>query len=324
MIRLGTLVVAMLTLSGCLSTSGIRNADKPEQLQAISAQDGLERDRQAIMAMLGEYQVTFAFDETDPAPGYTPKPPKRSGAFELVLLEEDSGDKIILQHLLVHQTMGFVIKHWRQDWKYEAPERLEFTEDQTWRLKPIPANLTEGAWTQCVYEVSDAPRYCGTGKWTYENGEPLWTSDPGWRPLPRREYTTRKDYNAIGMVNRHRITANGWLHEQDNRKVIRDGEQEASTLVVENGVNTYQRIEGFNFSNGYRYWNNSSRDYWKRVRGEWERRAQLNQGIRLAYPIDGMDMIWDMYWQSEAARLQRREVDTDQIVELFEPWVKAP
>lgn len=324
MLRLASLLAAALSLSGCLSTSGIKTVDDPAKLQAISAQQGLERDRQAILAMQGEYEVTFAFDETDPAPGYEPKPPKRSGAFELVLVEEDNGKDIILQHLLVHRTMGFVIKHWRQDWHYEAPTRLVFTDDQTWRREAIPAELTAGAWTQCVYEVSDAPRYCGTGKWTYDSGEPLWTSDPGWRPLPRREYSTRSDYNAVGMVNRHRITRDGWLHEQDNRKVVREHGKEVATLVQEHGVNTYKRIEGFNFNSGYLYWNDNSRDYWKRIRAEWQRRADMNDGIRLLYPIDGMDMIWKMYWQSEAARQGNREVGTDEIVELFEPWVAAP
>src|SRR3546814_12670956 len=86
---------------------------------------------------------------------------------------------------------------------------------------------TGGAWTQCVYEVSDAPRYCGTGKWSYDNGIATWTSDLTARPLPRREYTKRDDYNVLIGINRHTITPNGWTHEQFNTKVLRkpDGSQ---------------------------------------------------------------------------------------------------
>ena len=34
-----------------------------------------------------------------------------------------------------------------------------------------------------------------------------------WRPLPRREYTRRSDYNALDVVNRHTIVRGGWTHE---------------------------------------------------------------------------------------------------------------
>lgn len=322
MIRIAITLAATLLLGGCLSTSNIQRVVDDQALQSILRQESLERDRQAILAMVGEYQVTFAFDEHDPSPGYTPVGPKRSGAFEMVLVAEDSGTRIVLQHLLVHRTMGFVLKHWRQDWHYERPQRLEFTEAQTWRVRSIDPAVTRGAWTQCVYEVSDAPRYCGTGKWTYDSGQPLWTSDAGWRPLARRDYSTRSDYNALAMVNRHRIVADGWLHEQDNRKVVREGEREVRSLVKETGVNTYQRITGFTFSGGYRYWKETE-DYWRRIRGEWSRRIQEYGGVKLLYPIDSEDMLWPMYWQSESARNGNRISDFE-IRDLFDPWVVAP
>jgi len=309
-------------LGGCLSTAHIRAVPDEQRPHVISHAEGLERDRQAILAMVGEYRVSFNFEEGDPAPGYEPKRRYRSGAYEMVLVAEDTGERIVLQHLLVHRAAGFVVKHWRQDWQYQAPARLEFTEDQTWRLRPIDPAITKGAWTQCVYEVSDAPRYCGTGKWTYENDTPAWTSDTGWRPLPRREYTRRSDYNALGIVNTHRITPEGWMHEQANRKVVRDGEREVSTLVKETGANDYRRIAGFNFSSGYRYWENTA-DYWRRIRAEWDRRIAEGQGVHLNYPVDGMKMIMSMYVQSQQANNGVAITDAD-IRGLFDPWVSAP
>lgn len=313
---------AGLLLAGCLSTAQIRPEPKSETVPTILAARGIERDRQAILAMLGDYHTTFAFQEQRPAPGYTPTPRYSSEAYEMVVLAEDHGTKIILQHLLVHRNFGFVIKHWRQDWEYQAATRLEFTEDQTWRLRRIPASVTRGAWTQCVYEVSDAPRYCGTGKWTYAGGVPSWTSDAGWRPLPRREYTKRSDYNALGIVNIHRITPAGWEHAQINRKVVRDGPRVVSTLVHEAGLNKYSRISGYNFSSGYRYWENT-KGYWAQIRAEWDRRIVAHQGLKLTYPVDGMGMIWPMYRQSEVARAGIAISDT-QIRDLFAPWVVAP
>ena len=150
-------------------------------------------DRTAILAMLGEYDVDFAFDETVLlAPGYERAPAMRSGGSELVILVEDARradgtpSRIVLQHLLVDPKSGHVTKHWRQDWTYEASSRFEFSADQTWQVRTTPAERNKGAWTQCVFEVSDAPRYCGTGRWDYANGIATWTSDLGWRPLPRQ------------------------------------------------------------------------------------------------------------------------------------------
>jgi hypothetical protein len=140
--------------------------------------------------------------------------------------------------------------------------------------------------------------------------------------LPRREYSKRSDYNALGVVNIHRITADGWEHVQNNRKVIREGEREVSTLVHERGVNSYRLVTGYDFGPGYRYWNRTQ-NYWRRIRSEWDRRVEQYQGARLKYPVDGMKMIWSMYIQSERARLGLPVGDRG-IRSLFDPWVVAP
>ena len=110
-----------------LAASGIAHA-QPSDLQ---------RDHASILAMKGEYIVDFAFDET------------------VVIVVEDSPKRIVLQHLLVDGKSGHVTKHWRQDWVYEAPNRFEFSADQTWQVGAIDPAVKAGAWTQCVYEVSD-------------------------------------------------------------------------------------------------------------------------------------------------------------------------
>src|SRR5215217_2948589 len=67
-----------------------------------AGENPFECDRRAILAMLGNYQVKFNFDETVVLkPGYTRKAPKRSTAFEHVLLVEDTGKRFSLQHVLV-------------------------------------------------------------------------------------------------------------------------------------------------------------------------------------------------------------------------------
>lgn len=258
------------------------------------------RDRASILAMQGEYDVGFEFHETVVyAPGYARVEPKRSGASEIVIVIEDTPEKIVLQHILVHAPTGHVTKHWRQDWTYEATHRFEFDADQTWGVHAIPAEVTRGAWTQCVYEVSDAPRYCGTGRWTYEGDAASWTSDSGWRPLPRREYTTREDYNALAVINRHTVVPGGWTHEQDNLKTVRatDGSLERR-LVREFGFNDYRRHEGVDFTPALEYWAATS-TYWARVRSRWAAFLSQAPGMRLKTAVDGMAMIVPLFEQAQ-------------------------
>ena len=85
-----------------------------------------ERDRETILAMAGDFKVRFDMQESTPwMAGYEPLDRKISGGHESVRVIEDTGTKIILQHLLVVGAEGeeFVIKHWRQDWEYE-PEKI--------------------------------------------------------------------------------------------------------------------------------------------------------------------------------------------------------
>ncbi len=303
----------LLSICGCLLLGACAAA-----AQRAAGNTAPEADRRAILAMLGEYEVRFEFAETVVLqPDYQRRQIKTTGGDETVVLVSDDGRRISLQHLLV--AGGHVVKHWRQDWEYEAPRRLEFSEDQTWRLREIPTQKTRGAWTQCVYEVSDAPRYCGTGRWQYKGETATWTSDATWRPLPRREYTVRKDYNAVAAINRHSIVPGGWTHEQDNTKVVRDGEQLRQELVREFGFNDYRRTTRVDFTPAYDYWK-ATAPYWARVRAEWDARLAAGHGLRLNTAIDGMALIEPLFGEADESS-EGKVVSDAQIDAVFDRWV---
>lgn len=286
------------------------------------ARDAIDpRDRQSILAMQGEYFVDFAFDETVLLqPGYERAPAMRSGGNETVIVVEDTPARIVLQHIMVDENSGHVTKHWRQDWTYEAPSRFEFSADQTWRVRTIPAVRNQGAWTQCVFEVSDAPRYCGTGRWDYSNGIATWTSDLSWRPLPRREYTRRSDYNAVSAINRHTITPNGWTHEQFNAKVSRKPDGTRVELAREFGFNDYQKTRDVDFKPAYKYWG-ATRDYWSKVRTRWDGFLSKGAGVHLKTRIDGMAMIIPLFIQAGELEEGKTVADRD-IDKVFAEWVE--
>lgn len=233
-----------------------------------------EKDRQAILAMAGDYSVAFQFQETvGIEPGYELRDPYNSAATEFVEVIEDTGDFISLQHILVLKDKETgedrVVKHWRQDWKYQDTQLNEFRGNKTWELVELNPEDVAGTWSQAVYQVDDSPRYEGVGRWTHTGNRSVWESDDTWRPLPRREYTKRSDYQVLVARNRHTITPEGWVHEQDNYKlVLDDAGQPEKVLVHESGLNVYDRVNDVDFTAGHQYWE-ATRAYWQDVREVW-------------------------------------------------------
>ena len=109
------------------------------------------------------------------------------------------------------------------------------------------------------------------GKWQHFVTHSQWTSEVGYRPLPRREYSVRDDYHVLEETNRITVLQDGWAHEQDNLKCILSDENgllgENRHVAREIGMNRYQRITGFDFSAGDDYWQETAA-YWKSA---WKR-----------------------------------------------------
>jgi len=165
-------------------------------------------------------------------------------------------------------------------------------------------------------------RYCGTGQWNHRYGVSTWTSDRSWRPLPRREYTKRDDYNALNAENRHTVTPHGWTHEQDNTKTVRDGRETAATLVREFGFNDYRSITGFDFDPAREYWAKTA-DYWARVREAWDRRLASGATLVLTTEIDGMPIIQGTFAQAAKVEEMSVEEQVDAIESLLAKWTSS-
>ncbi|MEO1304983.1 MAG: DUF6607 family protein [Pseudomonadota bacterium] len=286
--------LTILALSGC-ATVATESAtttlvEAPTSIvvettdEAVSSAN-FEQDRDAILAMVGDYKVTFDFTETVSfVEGYELKEPKLSGGHESVRIVEDRGDYISLQHLLVvgSDESPYVVKHWRQDWQYEPARVLTFIGGNAWEWKDVPASERAGTWSQTVYQVDDSPRYGAVGSWDYEDGIAEWTPPKEWRPLPRRDMTTRDDYHAVDAVNRHAITPWGWVHEQDNSKLMLH--DEPKVLVREVGVNTYRKFDDYPVAAADEYWA-ATETYWAGVRDEWNKVEAEHD--RFAISIEG-------------------------------------
>ncbi|MEM9055614.1 MAG: DUF6607 family protein [Pseudomonadota bacterium] len=297
--------IAMLAITGCATVPADNPIAEPTSVMSAS----FEQDRESILAMTGDYKVTFDFTETVAfVDGYELKDPKLSGGHESVRVIEDRGDFLSLQHLLVvgPDDGPFVVKHWRQDWQYEPARVLVFVGGNAWEWRDVPASERKGTWSQTVYQVDDSPRYGAVGAWTYQDGIAEWTPPQEWRPLPRRDMTTRDDYHAVDAVNRHAITPWGWVHEQDNSKLMLDGEPQV--LVREVGVNTYRTFDDYPVSAAEDYWA-ATEDYWAGVRAEWTRIEA--EHARFAINIQGETTDLYMPLMELAGAVKEGEKDLD-------------
>ncbi|MEO0399302.1 MAG: DUF6607 family protein [Pseudomonadota bacterium] len=303
------LAAALLVAAGCVTTTSSTSQSMKQSMAAGEAGASLdahtradfERDRQAILAMAGRHTVTFDFRETFAfAPGYTPKDPYLSGADEIVLVIEDRSDFISLQHILVvGDDEKTPIKHWRQDWRYQPKSVLTFIGGNAWEMRTVAPEVAKGRWSQTVYQVDDSPRYGAVGAWFHENGVSEWVPPRAWRPLPRRDMTTREDYHAVDAVNRHALTPDGWVHEQDNTKLALRGAPQA--LVREIGVNTYNKTDAVDFTAATEYWA-ETKSYWAFVRAHWA--ALENAGVPFALTLKGepAELYSDLFAHAEAFR----------------------
>ena len=265
-----------------------------------------ERDRRAILAMQGPYRASFDFLEVAGfKSGFSPDAPYQSWGTEYVYLVVDEGDFISLQHILVMfikkgdgtLTDPMVVKHWRQDWKYEDQQLTVFNGFNSWKSQRLAKKSSKGLWTQAVFQVDDSPRYEAQGKWTHNQNYSQWQSDETWRPLPRREFSVRDNYHALIGKNRHTITPTGWTHQEDNLKVVlaEPGVLASSgVLAQELGFNRYERIIGHDFSEGDAYWA-ETQNFWSEVRIAWDRVIHDKGAFTLANEVDGQRMFSAMF-----------------------------
>lgn len=243
----------------------------------------VERDRLAILAMAGAFRTSFDFLETVGfTDGYKPDKPYQSWATEYVYVVADQPKFVSLQHVIVMffktdsgETHGpMVVKHWRQDWRYEDRELHVYRGHSRWSRQQLDAKEVSGAWSQAVYQVDDSPRYEAIGRWEHFHNYSSWESARTWRPLPRREFSVRNDYQVLIGRNRHTITPQGWVHEEDNLKVRlnTDGTptEENPVLARELGLNRYEHIVDHKFDAGDEYWR-QTQAFWREVRAGWQR-----------------------------------------------------
>jgi hypothetical protein len=282
----------------------------PDQLWLLTQESGLEKiekDRRAIRAMSGSYRASFDFVElVGFEEDYQSKAPYQSWGTEHVYIVNDDPFFISLQHVLVmsfvnpgdNSVTSAVVKHWRQDWIYEDTVLNVFDKNNTWERIKLQEGDVSGKWSQAVFQVDDSPRYESIGQWVHSSNYSSWESSETRRPLPRREFSVRDDYDLLVGINRHTITPTGWVHEEDNLKVVVDESDNERNIAREAGFNRYERIVEHDFSAGHEYWS-KTKDFWKDVRTAWDVRLRIHDEITLRDIVEGRRLFQVMFNYAE-------------------------
>lgn len=280
-----------------------------------TAQDKKQQDLTAIKDMCGCYEVTFNFTETFNYSSdslYKPSATKVDKALEWAQLVTDEENKIQIQHLLQvgNPAEPMIIKHWRQDWLFENQDLYTFDANNKWVYEHKSKSDVAGQWTQKVYQVDDSPRYEGSSTWVHVDGKSYWENTTP-APLARREYTTRSDYNVLLRGNRQEITDYGWLHDQDNHKIIKEEGKEDILLAKEKGYNTYVKVDDSRCKAAANWWKENTAK-WELVRAKWDNVYARNKDLALEEKVDNK-VLYKHLFNDEVTEKEQ----IDPIIESF-------
>ena len=245
-----------------------------------------KQDIEAIKEMCGCFEIDFKFSETfqySNDSNYSKSKNYNAKALEYAKLIKDEKGHISIQHLLV---MGdYIIKHWRQDWIFQNRDLLKYDGNNTWKYISKTKKDVKGQWTQKVFQVDDSPRYEGSATWVHADGKSYWENS-SYAPLPRREYTKRNDYNIMIRGNRHEITKDGWVHDQDNFKVVKDSESDSELIIAsEKGINSYTRVDESNCKEAIKWWDENN-EKWLLVLEKWNSIYSKKDDISLRQSVE--------------------------------------
>ena len=245
-----------------------------------------KQDIEAIKEMCGCFEIDFKFSETfqySNDSNYSKSKNYNAKALEYAKLIKDEKGHISIQHLLV---MGdYIIKHWRQDWIFQNKDLLKYDGNNNWKYISKTKKDVKGQWTQKVFQVDDSPRYEGSATWVHTDGKSYWENS-SYAPLPRREYTKRNDYNIMIRGNRHEITEDGWVHDQDNFKVVKNLESDSEEIIAsEKGVNIYTRVDESNCKEAINWWDENN-EKWLLVLEKWNTIYSKKDDISLRKSVE--------------------------------------
>ncbi|MEM1447441.1 MAG: DUF6607 family protein [Planctomycetota bacterium] len=312
----------VLILAGCVATSPppevsppvadpepVVETPEPEPVYEpnIPGRDaGFATDRQAILSLAGGYLVDYRFEETAALrPGVEVAPPYTASAVEWVVVAQDTGERVVLQHLLVMGEPARVVKHWQQTWDYAPSAVLRYVDENAWEVRDLLSPAQLGRWSRTISEADGSPSYGAWGRWTHgETTGSQWAASTAvLAPPPRRDGLRRGAYQAVLVRDRIQVVDDGWLQQSAlTKRFINDN---TPGLARESGVVSYRRIDDeaqrtAAFAAAARYWRRVG-PFWAEARRAWDDWLAEGDTVRLRAEVEGQPRWRRMFDLAEAA-----------------------
>lgn len=253
---------------------------------------GFAQDREAILALAGGYRVDYRFEETAALrPGYVLASPYTASATEWVAVAQDTGERVVLQHLLVTGEPARVVKHWQQTWDYAPSSVVRYIDENVWESRALLSPGQIGRWSRTISEADGSPNYAAWGRWSHGSAAgPQWSASTAvLAPPPRREGLRRSAYQAVLVRDRIQLLGDGWLQQQAlTKRWIND---DTPGIARESGVVRYRRVErgdaaASGFADAARYWHRVG-PFWAEARRAWDDWLAGGGAVRLRDEVDG-------------------------------------
>ena len=120
------------------------------------------------------------------------------------------------------------------------------------------------------------------------------------------------DYDVMIGTNIQTITPTGWVHEQNNKKVITANQ---AVLAKEIGIARYERIKDFDWQVGFDYWAETS-DYWKRVRNVINNKLDNSSTFKLR-PPQNAEPLWSKLFMMADQHINGEIIQDNDIEEVI-------
>ncbi|HBH10859.1 MAG TPA: hypothetical protein DDX15_05055, partial [Gammaproteobacteria bacterium] len=180
-----------------------------------------------------------------------------------------------------------------------------------------------GSWSQSVYQVDDSPRYQSIGYWQHKSNYSSWLSNETWRPLPRREFSVRDDYDVLIGTNRHTITPFGWVQEEENlkAKLANNSSNIDKILAKEIGLARYEHIINHNWKAGDEYWIKTT-PFWREVRDIWSTILEENKVLIIKKTIENQSLFESMFRLADnSANNKSRSLERKEIQSILNRYI---
>jgi hypothetical protein len=272
------------------------------------------QDRTSILAQSGCYRVSYQFKEksvTDPDyPIHSPDYMEYGTEWIDAEVSKSKPNEIKLQHILI--TPDGPLKHWSQTWNYEPTSVMIYSGDHLWKKEHLKSENTRGQWSQHVFQVDGSPRYGCVAAWTHTPEKDFWECKT-WSPLPRREFSKRKDYNVLERLNHHEITPIGWIHLQNNSK-LQVSSSTVHEIALEEGADTYTRIHPDHCQAAIDWWK-KNQPIWSDIHHVWNEIYLKSESLQLKSTVN-QKTLWERLF--EIAETQTNiQNQTQQAIQEF-------